>query len=452
MPCGAAPVFKRHTYALSAALTSRCYTAVIRVEVMKAPYIALEGVSKAYKTREVLTSICLEVDRGDFVAIEGGPESGKSTLLSLIGLLDTPSSGAYRLEGRSVAGLSDTQRARLRNRTFGFVFQTPTLLPQLSAWQNVARPLLYAGVARRERQRRALELLEALDLADRAHLRPAHLSFEAQRRVALARALVNDPPILLLDEPTSRLTAAQWEPLLKLVEARHRAGATVLLTTRDPAVAARSSTRYVLDGGRLEPVAPEGTGGTETPSEALRLYALGSPQVFYRGRLSLAPRQLDILALLAAHPEGLSGERLLLLTYGDAGKMATLKASLSRLRQSIPITNRPYRLGVACYVDFTEVTELVKRGEVAAAVQRYRGDLLPASDAPGVVELRETLLEALRQAALASEDADAVFALAETQGDDLELWEAALDLLPTDNPKVALAQAHLKRVEKAWED
>jgi putative ABC transport system ATP-binding protein len=420
--------------------------------VVKTLQVELVGLSKAYGVHAVLASICLEVYRGDFIAVEGVPGSGKSTLLGLIGLLDVPSSGVYRLEGRPVAGLSDAERARLRNQTFGFVFQTPLLLTQLSVWQNVARPLLYAGVSRRERRKRALDLLEKLGLADQARVRPVHLSFAEQQRVALARALVNNPAILLVDELTSRLTETQWRPLLELLEAYHRAGTTVLLTTRDPEVAARASRRYRLGEGRLERVRAVKASPDEAPAEeGLQLHLLGRPQVLYRGQsVPLAPRQLELLTLLAAHPEGLSGEQLLLLTYGDEGKRATLKATLSRLRQTIPISNRPYRLDVACHADFTKLTELLGRGEVASAVQLYRGDLLPESDAPGIVELRETLLEAVRQAALTSGDADAIFTLAETQGDDLELWEVALSLLPTDSTRVALAKAQLKRVEKTW--
>lgn len=213
--------------------------------------IRLERFSKSYGKVTALDGVSLEVKAGEFIAITGPSGSGKSTLLGMLGLLETPTGGTYLFQGQAVGKLSDTETSRLRNRGFGFVFQGFYLLPELTAWENVARPLLYAGVVRGERKGRALAMLEALGLADRARHRPAELSGGEQQRVAIARALVNDPDVILADEPTGNLPQAQWEPILQSLETLNQAGKTVFIVTHDPQVAARASRQVALRDGRI---------------------------------------------------------------------------------------------------------------------------------------------------------------------------------------------------------
>ena len=215
------------------------------------PLIRLERFSKSYGKVRAVEDVSLDVHEGDFAAITGASGSGKTTLLGMVGLLETASDGTYTFKGRTVTQLADSEASKLRNQKFGFVFQQFHLLPELSAWENVARPLVYAGVAKRERKARALALLEKLGLAERANHRPAQLSGGEQQRVAIARALINDPDIILADEPTGNLPQAQWEPILELLEELNQQGKTVLIVSHEPQVADRARRKIVLQDGRV---------------------------------------------------------------------------------------------------------------------------------------------------------------------------------------------------------
>jgi ABC-type lipoprotein export system ATPase subunit len=205
------------------------------------PLIDFHRVSKQYGSGEVqvraLDRATFSIPEGSFTAIYGPSGSGKSTLLNLIGLLDRPTSGVYRIRGVDTATIrSDRTRARLRRETFGFIFQQFNLLPKLSAFDNVLLPAIYAG--RRDRKTRATRLLERVGLADRLSHRPSELSGGQQQRVAIARALMNEPTILLADEPTGNLDRATGESILTLLHELHANGQTVILVTHDPASAA----------------------------------------------------------------------------------------------------------------------------------------------------------------------------------------------------------------------
>lgn len=424
--------------------------------------VQLLGVGMHYGHYTVLEGLDLTTKPGDFIAIEGPSGSGKSTLLSLIGLLETPTSGEYLLHSESVRLLDDQTRSRLRNKTFGFVFQQFSLIPELTAWQNVARPLLHAGVGRREQRDKAMALLEWMGMADCAMLRPAQLSGGQQQRVAIARALVNDPDIILADEPTGHLPRSQWEPILDMLDELHRDGKTVLVVTHNPDVARRAKAVLRLSGGELvmhpsneSPVRAVTrsveTTTTEVSEEGLRLRFLGAAEVLRNGDVEAATqRQADILALLAANRQGLSGDELLLLLYGDDGHPSTMKAALSKLRRVVPIGAQPYRVDEDVSADFLELRQALLDGRIDAALTMYRGPLLPRSRAPGVEELRTVLEHELRQAVLARGDGGQVFDLAERLRDDLEVWEEAVARLSSDDPRRALASGRVLRIQRDW--
>jgi putative ABC transport system ATP-binding protein len=216
-----------------------------------APLMRLENLSKTYGFVDAVHDVTLKVHAGEFVAITGPSGSGKSTLLGILGLLEHPSAGRYYLQDQNVTNLGDLATSQLRNRHFGFVFQQFHLLPDLSAWENVARVLLFAGIPKHQRKPRAVRMLEMLGLAARVNHRPAELSGGEQQRVALARALVNDPEVILADEPTGNLPQAQWEPLLGLLATLNRQGKTVILVTHDPNVAAWANRQIRLQDGRI---------------------------------------------------------------------------------------------------------------------------------------------------------------------------------------------------------
>jgi putative ABC transport system ATP-binding protein len=220
------------------------------------PVIELADVHKIYRTGSLevpaLAGITLDISHGEYVAIMGPSGSGKSTLMHIIGCLDVPSAGSYRLAGEDVGQMDDTELADVRNRRVGFVFQQFHLLPSLNAWRNVELPLTYAGVPRDERKTRALAALERVGLADRVDHRPGELSGGQQQRVALARALVNDPALLLADEPTGNLDSTSTEETLALVEDLHDQGRTVVLITHEAEVASHARRVVRMRDGRIQ--------------------------------------------------------------------------------------------------------------------------------------------------------------------------------------------------------
>lgn len=217
--------------------------------------IRFTGVSKHYQkgTEQVqaLADINLELNKGDYVALTGASGSGKSTMLALIGLMDTPTSGTIELLEQNINQLSDDARSKLRGQTIGFVFQSFNLLPQLRAWENVALPLKYQGITPTERKTRAYLMLEKVGLLNRAEHRPNELSGGQEQRVAIARALVSNPKLILADEPTGNLDAVTGQSILELLENLQSDGSTLVLVTHDPIVAARANKRIELRDGRI---------------------------------------------------------------------------------------------------------------------------------------------------------------------------------------------------------
>lgn len=224
---------------------------------MAIPIIDMQQVHKRYGVGGVevhaLKGVELTVAHGEFLAIMGPSGSGKSTLMNVIGCLDLPDSGLYHLGDENVAALSPDALARIRNETIGFVFQSFNLLPRTSALENVEIPLVYAGLNRRERRRRAQQLLETLGIAERAHHLPSQLSGGQQQRVAIARALANRPSILLADEPTGNLDTATGEEVMDILQDLNRSeGVTVIVITHEVEVAARARRQITLLDGRFE--------------------------------------------------------------------------------------------------------------------------------------------------------------------------------------------------------
>ncbi|BFH75887.1 ABC transporter ATP-binding protein [Thermus thermophilus] len=215
--------------------------------------LALKGIRKVYRMGDVafpaLKGVDLEVEEGEMLAIMGPSGSGKSTLLHILGLLDRPTEGEYVLMDRPTSRLAEDERAFLRNRFIGFVFQAFFLLPRLSALENVEVPLAYAGVPPGTRRRRALELLERVGLLEKANNLPNQLSGGQRQRVAIARALALNPPLLLADEPTGALDTRTGEEVLALFQALNREGTTVVIVTHEPHVAEKTNRIVrVLDG------------------------------------------------------------------------------------------------------------------------------------------------------------------------------------------------------------
>jgi putative ABC transport system ATP-binding protein len=219
------------------------------------PVAQLQGVAKVYGSGEMavkaLDGVNLTVNRGDYLAVMGASGSGKSTAMNILGCLDRPSSGSYRLNNTPVEALSDDQLADLRNRDLGFVFQQFHLLPQLSALDNVILPMVYAGVPAAERRQRAQAALERVGLGQRLNNKPNQLSGGQQQRVAIARAIINQPALLLADEPTGALDSQTTAEVLDIFDALHRGGMTVVMVTHEDDVAARAEKIVHFRDGRI---------------------------------------------------------------------------------------------------------------------------------------------------------------------------------------------------------
>ncbi len=224
---------------------------------MAGRFIEVEDLGKQYEaaapgTPPALQSVSLAIDAGEFVAVMGPSGSGKSTFMNLVGLLDAPTSGAYRLDGRNVAGLSPDEAAHLRNLVFGFVFQGFNLLKRITAAENVALPMVYAGLPGAERRRRALELLDKVGLAPYADSMPNRLSGGQQQRVAIARALANRPRLILADEPTGNLDTRTSREIMDLFAALNReTGVTILLVTHEQDIAQYAKRLIRFKDGRV---------------------------------------------------------------------------------------------------------------------------------------------------------------------------------------------------------
>ena len=218
--------------------------------------IRLAGITKVYHMGEEVTvtalaGVDLEIGAREFVAVMGPSGSGKSTLMNIIGCLDRPSGGRYTLDGTDVARMSDRELAQVRNARIGFIFQTFNLLPRMTALRNVELPLIYAGVARGTRHRRATAALVRVGLADRTRHRPNQLSGGQRQRVAIARALVNNPSIVFADEPTGNLDTATGSEIMDLLADLHDAGATIILVTHEADVAAYAGRVIHLRDGSI---------------------------------------------------------------------------------------------------------------------------------------------------------------------------------------------------------
>lgn len=236
--------------------------------------IDMENLTRAYRIGDqvihALNGVNMHIAHGEFVAIMGPSGSGKSTAMNMIGCLDRPTSGTYRIDGSDVSTLTDDQQAEVRNRKIGFVFQNFNLLPKTSAIENVELPMMYAGVSRRERRERAATALARVGLANRMHNRPNELSGGQQQRVSIARALVNNPVLLLADEPTGALDSHTTEEILALFEELHDQGNTIVIVTHEDEVGRHAHRIVRFRDGQVEsdrPVAQRVT-ATSTASSA----------------------------------------------------------------------------------------------------------------------------------------------------------------------------------------
>ena len=215
--------------------------------------VEMKDICKDYpqgrETVRVLKNVSLQVKEGDYLAIMGPSGSGKTTLMNLIGCLDVPTSGSYLLAGKDLHGATSNELAQVRNKLLGFVFQSFYLLPKMSAVDNVALPLLYAGVPKKERRERAVEALKLMGLGERLEFRPNQLSGGQCQRVAIARAIVGKPKLLLADEPTGALDSASGDQIMDIFDSLNQNGATIIMITHERSIAERAKEiRYIRDG------------------------------------------------------------------------------------------------------------------------------------------------------------------------------------------------------------
>jgi putative ABC transport system ATP-binding protein len=219
------------------------------------PVIKLQDLTKVFSTEEVethaLSNVSVDIGRGEYVSIAGPSGCGKSTLLSILGLLDSPTEGSYALNGRPVAELRASERARVRNREIGFIFQSFNLIGDLTVFENVELPLTYRGMSPKDRRQRVTEALERVGMAHRAKHLPSQLSGGQQQRVAVARAVGGEPVILLADEPTGNLDSKSGEAVMDLLKELHQSGATICMVTHDPRYARHAERHIHLFDGRV---------------------------------------------------------------------------------------------------------------------------------------------------------------------------------------------------------
>jgi len=222
---------------------------------MTTPIIETRDLTKTFGANGVavhaLRGVDMRVERGEFLALIGPSGSGKSTLMAILGCLDSPTSGSYTFDGQRVETLSGSELARTRNEKIGFVFQLYNLLPKASVLRNVELPMLYGGVGRKERRRRAMELLERVGIPEKAKVLPGALSGGQRQRVAVARALANNPVMLLADEPTGALDSKTGHEVLELFAELHRQGNTILIVTHDLSIAAMAQRQVEIHDGRI---------------------------------------------------------------------------------------------------------------------------------------------------------------------------------------------------------
>lgn len=266
--------------------------------------IALEEVSKLYgfgdATTVALDEVSLEIESGEFVAIMGPSGSGKSTLMNIIGLLDRPTNGVYKLNGRTVERLRPGRQAKVRRDTIGFVFQSFNLLPKLTVLDNVALPLAYKGVSLNRRQKRAADMLERIGLSDREYFMPRQLSGGQTQRVAIARALINNPDIIIADEPTGNLDSASSRLVMELLSDLHKAGNTILLVTHNPELTRYASRVVFMHDGEV--VADEASKIGEVPESVRR-------SMYFLPRVTEEDDLAGISALMSAIPDKLAGKK-----------------------------------------------------------------------------------------------------------------------------------------------
>jgi len=218
--------------------------------------VELDGIERVFRLGDsevhALRNLSLTIDAGEYVAVMGPSGSGKSTLLNIVGLLDRPSDGRYRLEGRDVTTLSPDEQAQVRSRRIGFVFQSFHLVPRLTAAANIALPMVLAGIAPRERAERVARALHDYGLHDRAHHKPDELSGGQRQRVAIARATIMSPALILADEPTGNLDRATGDEVVRLLEELNARGVTLIVVTHDPQIGARARRRVMMEDGAVK--------------------------------------------------------------------------------------------------------------------------------------------------------------------------------------------------------